>query len=265
MILETTNTPEKVLHQLSDSTFAERFGDIRLVFEGGEVVDYYRALLSLLSHEWGELLQLLPNSDTVMLTGMDVRQFFNPAALPNERRELETIHNKNDVDFEEINKYNIEDKNQYDCEPDEVANHNQDEFYTKPEEQVIDLSGHSGPTYLAGILEDFSWPGHLEGPGHHSVGWRKAPGQPGEILDIFGNRSLHTVLAEQGGLPDHAAFLLPHLLHPESQLGGLLHLRDFINGQAATSCRAFQLQGEGGIVSHLCTSHHHPKLNPPLG
>ena len=78
MIFQSTNHPEQVLQQLQDPVFAARFGDIRLVFEGGEVVDYYRALLSLLSQELGEILQQAPTSDTLMLTEMDVKQFFNP-------------------------------------------------------------------------------------------------------------------------------------------------------------------------------------------
>ena len=81
MIFESTNHPEQVLQQIQDPVFAAMFSDIRLVFEGGEVVDYYRALVSLLSKELGELLQQTPTSDALMLTGMDVKLFFNQITL----------------------------------------------------------------------------------------------------------------------------------------------------------------------------------------
>ena len=73
MSLGSPHHPEYVFEHLNDSTFAERFGDIRLIFEGGEVVDYYRALLSLLSWEWSQLLQEAHFSDTVLLPDMSVR------------------------------------------------------------------------------------------------------------------------------------------------------------------------------------------------
>ena len=81
MFLGSPHYPEHVFEHLNDLTFAERFGDIRLIFEGGEVVDYYRALLSLLSQEWRQLLQEAPFSDTVLLPDMYVREFFNPVPL----------------------------------------------------------------------------------------------------------------------------------------------------------------------------------------
>ena len=273
MFLGSANHPEHVLEHLNDKTFAERFGDIRLIFKGGEVVDYYRALLSLLSEEWRQLLQEVPSSDTVLLPDMSVREFFNPEL------QTEQLGATQDTQFDEIEKkYEreaISMNEAVNClaavkhEPlsnfvkdveEERQGGSQRQEENLADLQVVDLSGQSGPAYLPGILADFSWPvwgpGDLAGPGHqvagpgnHSMGWRKAPGQAGYMLKVLGNRSLHTVVAEQGGLPELAAFLLPHLEGPASQLGGILHIKDFINGQAATSCAAFQLQDQEGKVS----------------
>ena len=263
MFLGSPHHPEHVFEHLNDSNFAERFGDIRLIFEGGEVVDYYRALLSLLSWEWSKLLQEAPFSDTVLLPDMAVREFFNPVPLTEQlwatqdpkfgeteaSDETETSAKDNTanclvvVKDEPLNNF-VEHEEE---EESQAGSQRQEENLTHL--PVANLSGQSGPAYLPGILPDFSWPGYISGPGHHSMGWRKAPGQAGYMLKVLGNRSLHTVVAEQGGLPELAAFLLPHQEEPASQLGGILHIKDFINGQAATSCAAFQLEGQDGKVS----------------
>jgi hypothetical protein len=237
MFLGSTCHPEEVLEQLNNSYFAERFGDIRLVFQGGQVVDYYRALLSLLSQEWRELLQQVPTSDTVLLTGIEVSHFFNyvpPTVQPGSKQDQDILEIEEEVETENSSDLvpaikidpldsfveDLDDKRQ-------AVRQIEEEKVTETQEQVVNISGQSWPTYLPGILADFSWPGHLAGPGHHSMGWRKAPGQSGDIINVLGNRSLHSVVAEQGDLPELAAFLLPHHEDSERQLGGVLHIRDF--------------------------------------
>ena len=257
MSLGSPHHPEFVFEHLNDSTFAERFGDIRLIFEGGEVVDYYRALLSLLSWEWSQLLQEAHFSDTVLLPDMSVREFFNTVPLTEQmcaiqdpkfgeieaNDETETIANDKTANCLAV----VKDEPFVEEVDSQAGSQRQEENMTHL--QVVHLSGQSGPAYLPGILPDFPWPGYISGPGHHSMGWRKAPGQAGYMLKVLGNRSLHTVVAEQGDLPELAAFLLPHQEEPASQLGGILHIKDFINGQAATSCAAFQLEGQEEKVS----------------
>ena len=126
------------------------------------------------------------------------------------------------------------------------------EFVAQAEEPipgpVVDLQGYTGLIFLQGIQGDFQWPPHLAGPPSHAMGWRKSPGSAGDVVTVRGNRSISSVLEEAGALGQQAAFLLQCQAEGE-QLGGVLHLRDLADGQAASSCPAFQLQGKEDWVS----------------
>ena len=126
------------------------------------------------------------------------------------------------------------------------------EFVARAEEPilgpVVDLQGHTSPIFLQGIQSDFSWPPHLAGPPSHVMGWRKSPGSAGDVVTVRGNRSISSVLEDAGALGQQAAFLLQCQAEGE-QLGGVLHLRELADGQAASSCPAFQLQGKEDWVS----------------
>ena len=126
------------------------------------------------------------------------------------------------------------------------------EFLAKAEEPIpgpmVDLQGHTSPIFLQGIQGDFKWPSHLAGPSSHAMGWRKSPGSAGDVVTVRGNRSISSVLEEAGALGQQAAFLLQCQSEGE-QLGGVLHLRELADGQAASNCPAFQLQGKEGWLS----------------
>ena len=113
---------------------------------------------------------------------------------------------------------------------------------------VVDLQGHTSPIFLQGIQSNFRWPPHLAGPPSHVMGWRKSPGSAGDVVTVRGNRSIGSVLEDAGALGQQAAFLLQCQAEGE-QLGGVLHLRELADGQAASSCPAFQLQGKEDWVS----------------
>ena len=68
---------EQVFRDLTNSGFALSFGDVTLVFEGGECVPYYKGILSLINNKWSRLLQLCSNTDTVFLVGVSKTDFFN--------------------------------------------------------------------------------------------------------------------------------------------------------------------------------------------
>ena len=301
-----------VVRELRNSDFAATFGDVRLVFSGGEVVPYFKGLLSLLSRDWKHLLQVLPDTELVLLPQFSVVDFFQEEVggnvddsindtqddvkikekkeneneqvaqtkrVPKFLRECETESKKNILDkylgeifkngshqleaFEkEENKFPlpltdplkiIETKENTDSilsYKDFVAMGKEDAPTPFP---LVDLSGHPGCVYLPGILPDFQWPGFLAGPACHTLGWKKSPGKAGDVtsgrtVTIRGNRSISRVLEEAGALGQQAAFLL-QLQGQEDQLVGVLHLRQFADGQAASSCPAFQVQGREDWLS----------------
>lgn len=288
--MRLSQAPLHLVEQLSVDTFAAKFGDLRLVFRDGEVVHYYRSLLSLLSLEWRLLLQLCVDCEVIIMPDTGVTQFFG------EMMEKEHIKESNDVtrviyiedDKEDIAQVEtnsdaltnvldvseditIQIDNQelkFGCSADDlsdtakvtdlttavttevtdhtpvgVAKYLDYEDEDPPTVEAVDLTGHTGVVYLPAIKKDFSWPPRLTAPNFHSMGWRKAPGQSGDVVDILGNRSLFTVLSETcQDLPDRAAFLLPLLHEKDTQLIGIFHLRDFVNAQAADNYPAFQLE-----------------------
>ena len=113
---------------------------------------------------------------------------------------------------------------------------------------VVDLHGYTGSVYLQGIQSDFRWPPHLAGPSSHTMGWRKSPGTSGDVVTVRGNKSISRVLQDAGVLGQKAAFLL-QFQSDGGQLVGVLHLREFADGQGASTCPAFQVQGREDSLS----------------
>ena len=272
-----------VVRELRNFNFSATFGDIRLVFSGGEVVPYFKGLLSLLSRDWKHLLQILPDTELVLLPQFSVVDFFQEELEGFLKESCNDMHDdikvkekketqNNQVDqtktvpVEALEKKEIIFPDSL-TDPNEIIETKENierilsykDFVALGKEEdpspcpLVDLSGHPGCVYLPGILPDFQWPAHLAGPPCHTLGWRKSPGKAGDVtsgrtVTVRGNRSISRVLEEARALGQQAAFLLQPQ-GQEDQLVGVLHLSQFADGQAASSCPAFQVQGREDWLS----------------
>ena len=54
-------------HQLWLPNFMETFGDVKLVFMGGESLRFYRSILANISPNWKTILQVCKETDTILL------------------------------------------------------------------------------------------------------------------------------------------------------------------------------------------------------
>ena len=270
----STQHTKTVLSEITSSSFSSVFHDVTLVFEDGEEVLHYKALLSLLSLEWRLLLKLSPFTDVVFLPDIKVEDMFGKVTETfKDDYELSEMFDKEHhpqqivVDIKKKDEDEIQEKieeqyhiadNPLEKTNDNVLHNNiaksENENQLVPfnqSEEILDLSDHHSPVYLPAIQDDFSWPPDLQAPNFHSMGWRRTPDQRGgEVVDVMGNKSLFAILSLRlACLPERAAFSLPLVGDQESELAGVFYVKDFINGQAASSLPVFQLEDSSDRLS----------------
>ena len=183
-----------IVRDLNDPIFSAAFGDLKLVFRDQVVIPYFKGLLSLVSQEWNELLQLYPETELVLLPEFSLAEFFGELL-----EDQDAGKNKFDesqagqADLEDIFLYNedftqikMEEKEEdhasssvdFNTDETDVNTTSKDvasslekaqtfrEFVTLSRDReedatpgpVVDLKGLTGSFYLPGIEEDFQWP-----------------------------------------------------------------------------------------------------------
>ena len=68
-----------LLHQIWLPKFMESFGDVKIVFMGGQSIWFYRSVLANISPTWKTLLEVCKETDTILLPGTEKGNFLDEA------------------------------------------------------------------------------------------------------------------------------------------------------------------------------------------
>ena len=68
-----------LLQQLWLPNFMRSFGDVNLVFMGGESMRFYKSILANISNNWKTVLEVCMEADTVLLPGTEKGEFWDEA------------------------------------------------------------------------------------------------------------------------------------------------------------------------------------------
>ena len=68
-----------LLHQLWLPNFMRSFGDVKLVFMGGESIRFYKSILANISNNWKTVLEVCMEADTVLLPETEKGEFWDEA------------------------------------------------------------------------------------------------------------------------------------------------------------------------------------------
>ena len=91
-----------IVRDLTNPTFSAAFSDLKLVFRDQEVIPYFKALLSLASHDWHDMLKVYPETELVLLPEFSSAEFFGKALDDQD-------HQKNDMNESEAGQADLED------------------------------------------------------------------------------------------------------------------------------------------------------------
>jgi hypothetical protein len=234
-----------LIKQLADQNFAEKFGDLRLVFSDGEFC-FYKLLLGAANSEWKRMLGD-SDVDLVILVDTTAKEFFDSfefldvsemqdappfcsSTIMMDEREYKGGANKRFDDEEKIK-----------TEITEITN-----IYDSRTVKTELISSKDDDRALSCITPDFSWPPHLQAPNFHSMNWRTNS----EAFEIMGNKSIYSLLQEKyEELPAEASFSVEVNQEQRETMTGIFRLKDFVNAGAYHNLKVFLVEGAEDALS----------------
>jgi len=251
-----------LVSQLSNQNFAEKFGDLKMVFQD-RTVSFYKLLLATANSEWGEMLVQEDDIDVVIIENTSAEEFFSRFQFSKNSSEdgyyLPLLDNGPEVI---INKCEVQDiiengKNIKEEIPEETVELEEDVPTVIYNDMTNDIkSDHSWSELCSGskdeervlslISSDFKWPGHLEAPNFHSMNWRTSS----EAFEVMGNKSIFSLLEKRFvDLPSETTFNMNYMEDQSQCLTGIFRLKDFVNGGAFHDLSVFLIEGEEQALS----------------
>jgi len=240
---------KSLMKQLAEQNFAEKFGDLKLVFSDGEFC-FYKLLLGAANSEWRKMLGD-GDVDLVILKDTTAKEFFDS---------FEFIADDDRIQDDPYCSSTIRSDGE-EFKSDEVIFGARDEEKIKIEiTEVTEITNIYDPgsvktelnssqdegRVLGCISSDFSWPAHLQAPNFHSMNWRTNS----EAFEIMGNKSIYSLLKEKcGELPEEALFSVEPTQEHGETMSGIFRLKDFVNGGAYHSLKVFLQEGAEDAVS----------------
>ena len=96
ILLRSSSHMEELNTVLNNQIFAQKFGDIKLVFADGDVF-YFKAVLAALSRRWEEMLRNCEEIDLVLFENMSKRDFLYQVLFDsNEHKSEQSVHSEFD-------------------------------------------------------------------------------------------------------------------------------------------------------------------------
>jgi len=263
ILLRHTQRLKELELQLNDTEFAQTFGDIKFVFDDGEIY-FYKSLLTRMSPIWADLLRDSEGSNLVLLEKTKKVHFLQSIAAGGGTEFPSTYDDENqDIKIEIEDEYYqeketpnhtalslkidaLEEKSQVINTVDTDSTKSVTVLGKVPE---LLLEGSKPDlTSFSCIISNFSWPSHLSGPNYHSIRW--GMNRSTEVLEVMGNRSIFTVLAEQhmDFLPCVTEFTVKCSGVEDEEVSGTFYLKDFVNSGANKDAAVFKIaKGEKEI------------------
>eukprot|EP00092_Neocalanus_flemingeri_P010054 GFUD01010835.1.p1 GENE.GFUD01010835.1~~GFUD01010835.1.p1 ORF type:complete len:882 (-),score=215.59 GFUD01010835.1:60-2705(-) len=270
ILLRQAQHMKRLIFQLNDQIFAERFGDIKLIFADGDL-HCYKALLAEISHSWGQILKSSDEADLVLLKEVKREEFLSQMKadvgkeldslvddeLANIKVEdMDIIEEFDNIDY--LNNDEVDDEDSLMERKDEISNQidtpeekaprkeilkiNSSEvsktFHEQDVQEFVDLQS-SEAKMVGCVIPNFSWPNHVNGPNFHSIRWGSSKST--QVYEVMGNRSIFTVLSEKHkNLPHSTTFSFRY--SEEQEKSGIFYLKDFVNSGADQNVAVFMVE-----------------------